>query len=257
MEYAVVAYPAAPVRRKPRHAREMVNQLLFGETVAVLKSRGELWVKVRSLHDGYEGWLTRTLLEPIGEKMANTRSSFVSGDLLARITIGDRYMHIPFGSSLPMFDGVSGEIAGKLFSISGKSFDRSTHSPSVELLREFAIPWLGAPYLWGGRTPLGVDCSGLVQLIFKMMGVDLPRDAWQQAQEGIPVKKFRDARPGDLLFFDEMEEIVHVGILLEPNIMIHSSGWVKTDVVNKKGIVNPETKGRNLRMQAIRRILKD
>ena len=101
---------------------------------------------------------------------------------------------------------------------------------------------------------MGVDCSGLVQVLFRVMGIDLPRDAWQQAQAGSVIKKFRDALPGDLLFFDAKEDIVHVGILIEPGLMIHSSGKVRLDAVDKKGIINPEIKSRKLNLKLITRI---
>jgi uncharacterized protein YgiM (DUF1202 family) len=90
MEYAVVNVPAAPVRRKPMHRKEMVNQLLFGETVKVLKTKGDLWIKIRSLHDGYEGWMTNTLVEEMDEAAANTMSAFATTDMLSSIKVGNK-----------------------------------------------------------------------------------------------------------------------------------------------------------------------
>ena len=254
MEYAVVSVAAAPVRRKPDHRKEMVNQLLFGETVKVVKEKGELWVKIRSLHDDYEGWMTNTLLEPVDEAFANTRSTFATTDMLNVADIGDKKINIAVGSSLPFFAGGKGKLGKLEYNFSGHYFKRDEQVPTPELIKQLTTVWLNAPYLWGGRSPLGVDCSGFVQVIYKLMGIDLPRDAWQQAQEGRPVKKFSESQPGDLAFFDNKEDIVHVGILLGDEQIIHASGKVRIDAINRKGIVNAETGKRTLRLKAIRRV---
>jgi gamma-D-glutamyl-L-lysine dipeptidyl-peptidase len=197
MEYAVVSAPAAPVRKKPLHRKEMVNQLLFGETVKVLRSNGPLWLKIRSLHDNYEGWMTNTLLAEVDEGAANTMSVYAATDILNTITIADKKMNVPVGSSLPFFENGKGRLGEAEYEFTGNYCRRDQQQPSEELLKQLALPWLNAPYLWGGRTPLGVDCSGFVQVIYKLMGIDLCRDTWQQAQEGKTIKKFRDTQPGE------------------------------------------------------------
>ena len=253
MEYAIVAVPAAPVRRKPMHRKEMVNQLLFGETVKVLKTKGDLWVKICSLHDGYEGWMTHSMLQAINEEVANSTSLFITADLLSIISIGEQKMAIPAGSSLPFLENGKGKLGELEYNFAGNYCKRNDQRPSSELVKRLTSAWLNTPYMWGGRTPLGIDCSGFVQVIFKLMGIDLPRDAWQQAQEGKAVKKFADVQVGDLVFFDNKEDIVHVGILIGDGEVIHSSGKVRVDKIDKKGIINKQPGSNNTRLRAIRR----
>lgn len=254
MEHCMVAVPAAPLRRKPNHRREMVNQLLFGEMVEVIKEKGSLWVKVRSLHDKYEGWMTRTLLREVTEIEASNSGEYVATDLLNTIIINNVNTIIPLGSSLPGFENGTGNVAGIKYSYTGKQSKKSDEQASGDMIEKLTRQWLNAPYLWGGRTILGVDCSGFVQVNFKLMGIDLPRDAWQQAQVGEPVRKLKDVAKGDLAFFNDKDEIVHVGILLGPDSIIHASGKVRIDTIDKKGIINSETGKRTHFLEAIRRI---
>lgn len=255
MEYAFIRVPAAALRRKPAHPREMVNQLLFGEAVKILRTKNEQWVRVRSLHDEYEGWLTSTMLMFASKEEAKRKHPVVSTGLLDSLMIGDERMMIPAGSTLPYFDGVKGKLGELEFVFSGYSRDRFAQEPAAAWIIQMAKTWLHAPYLWGGRTILGVDCSGFVQVIFKQAGIDLPRDAWQQAQVGKPVKKLEEALPGDLAFFDNREDIVHTGILLGNGEIIHASGRVRIDDINSRGIINRETGKRTTRLRAIRRVV--
>lgn len=254
MEYAMVAVPAAPVRRRPSHSREMVNQLLFGESVRIMKSKKKNWFRVQGLHDGYEGWMTGSQLLPVDEKIATARSLFVTTDMLSPVTLGDQKLNIPAGSSLPFFENGKGHLGEVEYSYNGHFFKLDEQQPSFELVQQLTSSWLNVPYLWGGRTPLGVDCSGFVQVIFKLMGIDMPRDAWQQAQEGRIVKKLSMAQPGDLAFFDDKEEIIHVGILLGNEKIIHASGKVRIDEIGKKGVEGLRPNRKILKLKAIRRM---
>lgn len=255
MNYAIVAVPAAPVRRRPGHPKEMVNQLLFGEAVKILKTKGEFWMKIQSLHDGYIGWVTNTMLRTIQEDIANTLNSFAVSDILAPVMVDDKQMQIPVGSSLPFFEQGKGMLGETEYKFSGTFIKRTDQIPSAELVAQLALAWLNVPYLWGGRTPLGVDCSGFVQVIYKLMGIDLPRDAGQQAKVGVTIKKFEEIRPGDLAFFEKKDRIVHVGILLADNQIIHASGKVRIDSLTKKGIVNNETGKNTLKLRLVKRVI--
>lgn len=253
MEYAVVMVPAAPVRRKPWHQSEMTSQLLFGESVKLLKQKGNLWVKIRSLHDDYEGWMTNTLLREIKEDDAKVYSDYVSTGFLNVVHLNESNIRIPMGASLPGFLDGRGKIDGSIFLLEGEYQKRSEQRLEAGTVTQLTSKWLNAPYLWGGRTILGVDCSGFVQVNYKIMGVDLPRDAWQQAQEGETIRKLKDAVCGDLAFFDDKEEIVHVGILLGDDRIIHASGKVRIDNIDKKGIINSDTGKRTHSLRVIKR----
>jgi len=253
MDFAIITVPAAPVRRKPLHRMEMTNQLLFGESIKILKLKGELWVKIQSLHDGYEGWITNSMYTMVAPEIAKARNLYVAADMLQPITFGKQKLFIPAGSSLPFFENGKGRIGSHIWQYEGSYYKLGALIPSSEVVKKLTEPWLNAPYCWGGRIILGVDCSGFAQVIFKLMGIDLPRDAWQQAQVGKPVKKFKNSQPGDLVFFNNKEEIVHVGILLSADTLIHSSGKVRIDKIDRKGIINAETGKRTLSLRAIRR----
>jgi cell wall-associated NlpC family hydrolase len=260
MKFAVINVPAAPVRKKAFHQKEMVNQLLFGETVKILKIKKGLWAKVSSLHDGYEGWITINMLDAIDEIVAHEKSLYVTTNLLSAVSIKDKTVNVPVGSSLPFFkkekgaaQAGKGKLGNKEFRFTGKYCKTDDQQAGPELIKKLTNAWLNAPYLWGGRTPLGVDCSGFVQVIYKLMGIDLPRDARQQAQKGKEVKKLSEIKPGDLAFFNQKEKIVHVGILLGNDQIIHSSGNVRIDTIDKKGIINVTTGKRTHLLRSIKR----
>jgi cell wall-associated NlpC family hydrolase len=254
MEFAIVSVPAAPVRRKARHQSEMVNQLLFGETVEIIKKKRKLWVKIKSLHDGYEGWVTETLLTATSEKAARLSTDFVTGETCNTVVMDEKRFIIPIASSLPGFDGKAGLIGTSPYFLENGAIPRNSVTANADTLVDLTSKWLNVPYLWGGRTIFGIDCSGFVQVNYKMMGVDLPRDAWQQAGAGSKVKNLSDSICGDLAFFDDKEEIVHVGILLSNDRIIHASGKVRIDTIDKKGIINSDSGKHTHSLKAIRRI---
>ncbi|SDD52911.1 C40 family peptidase [Niabella drilacis] len=255
MKQGMVVVPAAPVRKKPHHKYEMVNQLLFGEKVAILSAKRKGWVKIKSLYDGYKGWVTQHMIRETGRDASKNGAPMLAGALLNTILVDGLPMHIPMGA----FIWLSGEgrmVAGNREYRYGGALAAPVTDPAGirAAIEQYARQWLNAPYLWGGKTILGVDCSGFAQTIFKMAGIVLQRDAWQQAQEGLVVKKLQDARPGDLAFFDDQQEIVHVGILLGPDQIIHASGQVRIDTIDKKGIINVETGKRTHRLKLIKRM---
>jgi cell wall-associated NlpC family hydrolase len=196
-------------------------------------------VKVRSLHDNYEGWMTSNMLYALDEKKSSAGNDFVIADIMSPIHFNAAKLLVPMGSALPAFADGKGTIGELSYEVAGNYANRFEQPPGPEKLTQLITAWLNVPYMWGGRTPLGADCSGFVQVVYKMMGIDLPRDTWQQAQEGQPVKKLKDAKPGDLVFFDDKDEIVHIGILLSTDQVVHCFGKYK-DVPTLKAIVQFE-----------------
>ena len=255
MKYAIVTVPAAPVRKKANHRAEMSNQLLFGEAVKILKIKREKWLKVESLYDGYKGWLTNHLVTFAEREIATQPVLQLASGLINNIKVNGVPMNIPAASSLIGFAKKQGGFDKFRFEFTGEIIEPAKIKSKTETLIKNARDWLNAPYMWGGKTILGVDCSGFAQTMYKLIGIPIPRDAWQQAQEGRLVKKLEDAQAGDIAFFDDKDEIVHVGILFGPDTIIHSAGKVRIDAIDKKGIINSDTGKRTHNLSMIKRFL--
>ncbi|MCH5714971.1 C40 family peptidase [Niabella hibiscisoli] len=198
--YAIVTVPAAPVRKSPNHRREMSNQLFFGETVQITASKDDQWLKVKSLYDGYTGWLTPHLVTVIDQDTAMQESSFLASQFLTPIEFDDQIMQIPLGATLPGFKNGKGVIARMPYRCLSKPINTATIKDPKNRLLENAHLWLNAPYLWGGKTILGVDCSGFAQTQYKLAGLPIPRDAWEQALKGEPVTSLKRHNLAILLF---------------------------------------------------------
>jgi len=247
MHYAICLLGVIPVRSEPGDRSEMVTQVLFGEMLEILATEGN-WIRIRNTHDGYQGWADRRQVRPLNEEEYHTLRSLpvsISSELIFPVrceTSGAEY-YIPMGSRLYNMKEGSFLVGQSRFSFSGRtnSFPfKSDHNT----LTGNALRLLNTPYLWGGRTMAGIDCSGFVQLVFALSGIQLPRDASQQVQyQGLSLNFISEARPGDVAFFDNDEgEVIHVGILDGEGQIIHASGQVRIDPVDHQGIFNTDTK---------------
>jgi hypothetical protein len=254
MQYAICTVAAAPVRKEPSHRSEMSNQLLFGETMQVLESKEE-WFRIKSLYDNYEGWLTNHLITAVKEDIANSTLNYVASGLVNPITLPDQLINAPMGSSLVGFDEETRLLWDEQYKYQGAY--RNIQQPlDSDLLWRTVQAWVNAPYLWGGKTFMGVDCSGFVQTVFKVLGIPLRRDAYQQAEQGSAVER-AVAKTGDVAFFhNERGRVTHVGILLNPQEVIHSSGKVRIDQLDDQGIVNRDSGKRTHQLHSIRRMFK-
>lgn len=251
MAYAICIVPVAPVRTEPAHRTEMSNQLFFGDTMEILEEKDE-WVRIRSLFDDYEGWLTNHLIKDINEKTASIPPTHIAPNLVNVLNYSQGIINIPMCSPLIGFNSKTKKLWDDSYMFEGDAHEIPGKTDSSNII-ETAKLWLNSPYLWGGKTLMGVDCSGFVQTVFRYNGIKLKRDAWQQAENGdsIDLKNIRDT---DVAFFhNEKGRVVHVGILLEPDKIIHASGKVRIDQFDKDGIVNTENGKRTHHLHSIKR----
>jgi hypothetical protein len=256
MNYGVNKLSIVPLRNEPSHKSEMVSQLLFGETYEVLEEKGN-WLSVKCNYDGYQGWLDVAQHNKLSEKDFFTLTNTEAGlalELMSNAISGYHSIAIVCGSDLPFFDGLNFKLGKEKFVYNGQAIQ--AEAKNAALLERVALRYSGAPYLWGGRSPFGIDCSGFTQVVFKFAGVKLARDAYQQAEQGAIVNFVEEAKPGDLAFFaNEAGKIIHVGIILKDNRIIHSSGKVRVDKIDHFGIHNAEQKRYSHQLKLIKRVL--
>ncbi len=231
-----------PVRKEPGDRSEMVSQILFGETFQITETE-KSWSKINIDHDHYTGWIDTKQITGIDDEEAQKLSvtpSTVSLDLLQLVLCGKEMTPVVLGSSLPFYYGKKFFIRDKEYLYDGSV--KTIIQPDISNVSEHAFMYINAPYLWGGRSPFGVDCSGFTQMVFKLCGISLLRDAYEQAGQGKRISSVADSSEGDLAFFkNEEKKIVHVGIVLNNHRIIHSSGKVRIDKLDEQGIYNDET----------------
>ncbi len=258
MSYAICNLSMIPLRAEPSHRSEMVSQLLFGELFLILGQEGS-WLQIQCDFDAYTGWIDikqcRPVSDAFAEKFKSTRSSFCY-DMLQMVFNETKKIAIPIvmGSTLPMLENQKFSIDEDAYSFEGEGY--LAPNATRGMICKTALLYLNCPYLWGGRSPFGIDCSGLVQTVFRMNGYRLKRDASQQSTQGELVSFVSEAEPADIVFFDNEEgNIIHTGIILPNHKVIHSSGRVRIDDLDHEGIFNPEQQKYTHRLRLIRSVL--
>lgn len=249
MRYGISNLSIVPLRLDPSDKSELVSQLLYGDYFKILEQRKN-WTKIRLAFDSYEGWIDNKQFQEIShEQYINLHKSTpkLSIDLVEFIQ--DEHDHL-----YPILLGSS---------LNGLSILNHSHDGSiVEGLHEksniiqTAFLYLNTPYLWGGKTPFGIDCSGFTQMVYKINGYSLLRDASQQAKQGEALSFIEESEPGDLAFFDNSEGIItHVGIIMSDNYIIHASGKVRIDRLDHSGIYNVDTKTHTHKLRVIKKVI--
>jgi cell wall-associated NlpC family hydrolase len=243
------------MRKEASHRSEMVSQLLFGEFVKRQEQSGD-FAKVICLFDGYEGWVQANQLTPVADAEVREAAAYTNS-FSSLVAVGSSSVQAPFAT--PVYHPETLRV-----SIGGKAIhhllapQQIWHSGQLILsqatLEAACQPYLNTPYLWGGRSVYGTDCSGFVQQVFKLFGRKLLRDAFLQAGQGGTVSTVNEVRLGDLAFFqNEKGRVTHVGIVLDDLRIVHASGRVRIDQLDENGIVNSESGERTHHLHSIKR----
>ncbi|RPH31217.1 MAG: hypothetical protein EHM93_14420 [Bacteroidales bacterium] len=256
MNTGIVNQSLAAVRREPSESSEMINQLLFGEMFTILESY-KSWLRIISINDTYEGWLDSKLTDIIPDELtAKHKSPSIPNALFSAKKNGSKYpIKLCPGSSIYGYENSHFIAGSSTYECVNNPFSESKENLNEEIVR-ITKQFINSPYLWGGRSPYGIDCSGLTQVVFKIIGLSIPRDAGQQVMFGETVDFINMVQPGDLAFFDNDEEIItHVGIIIDNGKIIHSSGYVKIESLDHQGIFNIESQKYSHKLRVIKRIL--
>lgn len=243
-----------PLRHEASDKSEIVSQVLFGEHFEILEKHNQ-WYKIKLQYDNYEGWIDSKQMQPISESSYQNLTDdtiILNADLLEYITGTNNLMlPIPLGASLSFLN--HHDINKDNYEFEGT---KTSGKKNKNNLIKTSFMYLNAPYLWGGKTPFGIDCSGFTQMVYKLNGYHLLRDASQQATQGEALSFIEESEPGDLAFFDNDEgSIIHVGIIMDDNYIIHASGKVRIDRIDHLGIFNTETNKHTHKLRVIKKII--
>jgi len=249
MQYGLCNLGIVPIRLEPSDASEMVTQALYGDYFKVLEQRKK-WSRIRFAFDKYEGWMdNKQYLEIDEDNYKSLKQSDInlSKDLIEFVSDASNNLYpIPVGADLNGLKLLNHTFDGNSLTIK---------RPKAEIVKTSFL-YLNAPYLWGGKTPFGIDCSGFTQMVYKLNGYKLLRDASEQSTQGEALSFIEESEPGDLAFFDNAEgNIIHVGIIMEDNYIIHAHGKVRIDRLDHSGIYNIEKNLHTHKLRVIKKII--
>lgn len=256
MLYGYCFLGCVPIRKKPISSSEQVSQLLFGDCFSIkeqinINELNNCWTKIVCLSDQYEGWIDSRTFFYISEQEAKRDNQFLVSQFIAPIQVDNTIIVTPFGSKVKDTEFTLSN--HKIKVINGQAITKPLEFDLYNL-HKIAMNYINCPYQWGGKSIMGIDCSGLIQNIFLFFNYNLPRDAKQQAIEEQDIE-YEQIKEGDLMFFGkDIDSITHVGICLEKNLILHSSAYVHSDKFDKKGIIsstNPNQHSHNF-IKAIR-----
>lgn len=249
MQYGICNLNCVAVRKENSDRSEMVTQLLFGDHFSILEKQKK-WSRIRIAFDQYEGWVDNKQYQIIPEQQFNTYHNTPNHYLtdLVDFAFDEQQLLTPLNMGANL----------KALSLFNLHCDGQTNTAQLTKpqIIDLAFTYLNTPYLWGGKTPFGIDCSGFTQMVYKIAGYDLFRDASQQVTQGEALSFIEESEPGDLAFFDNADgKIIHVGIILENNFIIHAHGKVRIDRLDHTGIFNVDTNLYSHQLRVIKKII--
>ena len=258
MNFGICPLSIVPIRSSSSHKSEMCSQLLFGELFEILDRKGRQWYKIRCLWDNFVGWVSAhqiSLITPTEYAEYQKHYAF-NLEVMQPIRSNDHFLPITLGAQLPNFDGIRFRIGVEYFTYSGQAVFPGDVESNSDFVIKMAKRFLNTPFLWGGRSPFGIDSGGFVQLIFKLIGQVLPREVNEQVFLGETVDFAEQSRPGDIAFFEDRNgNIHHTGIILGDNQIIHAYGKVRIDKIDHYGIFNHDYKRYTHNLRLIKRML--
>ncbi len=241
-----------PLRSGPSHKAEMASQLLFGEKFVTLDRSGT-WMKIENIFTHYTGWIDADHIQYFEGN--EPTPGHVLNRSLACVRKDETRMVLEAGCEIynPDFNNKIFTIGNNVYSVIGE-FSRLSIEPSGSVA-DTAINFINSPYIWGGRIPSGIDCSGLTTLVYKIHNKAIPHDSREQSALGEDITFIDETIPGDLVFFDnERGRINHVGMIISKGLVIHASGRVRIDTIDHQGIFRREIKGYSHHLRRIKRI---
>jgi len=256
---AIITLPLVPLRESDTERSELYTQLLFGECVEILETR-ERWLFVRNQSDNYKGWVDRKMVHILSASEENrikkaSKQSVQTPILSIQKANSPENMFLPGGSTIHSEKAGECLVGTEIYSLNSTELITDGKISGSKLIHS-AQQYLNAPYLWGGKSIMGIDCSGLVQIVFSMNGLQLDRDASVQVESGKTIDFLSETKAGDLAFFENPEgRIIHVGILLNSHQIIHASGWVKVETLDSNGIISEQTGEYTHKLRIIKRMI--